>query len=106
MATKKNITMLDDELDAPAAAPAPAAKKTAGRASPDSGRAKRGRPAQGENGAPVRESRVGMTLYYPPEVRKGLKQLAMDEDTTIQALVGEAIDMLLRDRKKHPFGAR
>ncbi len=47
-----------------------------------------------------------MTLYYPPEVRHTLKRVALDEETTVQALVGEAIDMLIMHRGKKPFGPR
>jgi hypothetical protein len=32
--------------------------------------------------------------------------MALDEDTTMQALLGEAVDLLMRDRGKHPFGER
>lgn len=44
--------------------------------------------------------------YYSPAVRRGLHQLALDEQTTIQALLGEALDLLMRSRGKHPFGER
>jgi len=35
-----------------------------------------------------------------------LRVLAIKENTTVQALVGEALDMLMRARSKHPFGER
>jgi len=35
-----------------------------------------------------------------------LRMLAIEENTTVQALVGEGLDMLLRARGKHPFGER
>ena len=40
--------------------------------------------------------------WYPPSnaMRKELKQLALDEDTTIQALFTEAIEMLFEKRGK------
>lgn len=42
-------------------------------------------------------SRVGkasVTGYFPPEVRKQLRRLAADRDTTIQSLLGEALNDL------------
>jgi hypothetical protein len=44
--------------------------------------------------------------YFSPSVSKGLHQLALDNDTSIQALIGEAIDDLMRKHGKHPFGER
>lgn len=104
MATKrKSLDMLDDDIQAKAVPlPVPAAT---GRTA-DSGRAKRGRPTKSGGGELAREGRVGMTVFYPPEVRTALRQLSLDETTTVQALVGEAIDLLMRSRGKHPFGAR
>jgi hypothetical protein len=30
----------------------------------------------------------------------------IDENSSVQALLGEAIDLLMRERGKHPFGER
>jgi hypothetical protein len=40
--------------------------------------------------------------WYPPSqnIRKELKQLALDEDTTIQALFTEAVESLFAKRGK------
>jgi hypothetical protein len=35
-----------------------------------------------------------------------MHQLALDTDVSIQALLGEAIDDLMRKHGKHPFGER
>jgi hypothetical protein len=35
-----------------------------------------------------------------------LRQLALDEGSSVQALVGEGLDLLMRARGKHPFGER
>ena len=32
--------------------------------------------------------------------------MAIEEGTTVQALMGEAFDLLMRTRGKHPFGER
>ncbi len=37
--------------------------------------------------------------YFDPAVSKQLNRLALDEDTTAQALIGEALDMLFQARK-------
>jgi shikimate kinase len=44
--------------------------------------------------------------YFSPSVSRALHQLALDTDSTIQALLGEAIDELMRKHGKHPFGER
>ena len=38
--------------------------------------------------------------YFDPEVSKQLRQIALDEDSSVQALLGEAIDLLFRTRNK------
>ena len=53
-----------------------------------------------------RQGKKALIAYFSPGVSKTLRQLALDEDTTMQALLGEAIDLLMRDRGKHPFGER
>jgi hypothetical protein len=42
--------------------------------------------------------------YFSPAVSRALHQLALDTDSSIQALLGEAIDDLMRKHSKHPFG--
>ena len=37
--------------------------------------------------------------YFPPAVSKRLRQMAFEEDTTVQELLGEALEMLFRTRK-------
>ncbi len=78
-------------------------------------RAKPGRPpsANGE-GRGVRpramlasgERRKAVVSYLHPDVSVWLKQLAAREETTVNALVGEALDLLRRARGEHPFGER
>ena len=53
-----------------------------------------------------RQGKKALIAYFTPSVSKALRQIALDEDTTMQALLGEAIDLLMRDRGKHPFGER
>lgn len=56
--------------------------------------------------AKAREGKVLVGGYFSPEVRRGLHLLALDEGATIQGLVGEALDLLMRSRGRHPFGER
>ncbi len=43
---------------------------------------------------PGRLGKVSVTGYFAPEVRRQLRRLAADADTTIQALLGEALNDL------------
>jgi len=51
-----------------------------------------------------REGKRTVMEYFSPAVSKGLHQLALDADTTIQGLIGEAIDDLMLKHGRHPFG--
>lgn len=53
-----------------------------------------------------REGKKAVVGYFTPAVSKGLHLLALDNDTSIQALLGEAIDDLMRKYGRHPFGER
>jgi hypothetical protein len=53
-----------------------------------------------------REGKKAVVGYFSPAVSRALHQLALDTDTSIQALLGEAIDDLMRKHSKHPFGER
>jgi hypothetical protein len=59
-----------------------------------------------------REGKVPIGGYFSPELQRVLHQLALDESelgkpkVKIQSLLGEAIDLLLRDRGKSAFGER
>ncbi len=41
-----------------------------------------------------RKDVVMIAGHFPPEVRKQLHQIALDQDTTAQRLLGEALNML------------
>jgi len=52
---------------------------------------------------PVRPARAGMVVvagHFPPEVQTQLKIMAAEERTTVQALLGEALDLLFAKRRK------
>ena len=51
----------------------------------------------------ARPSRKGVKHiggYFSPEVSKQLRQIALDEDSSVQILLGEALDMLFQNRAK------
>lgn len=43
--------------------------------------------------------------YYSPAVSKQLRQIALDENTSVQALLGESLDMLFESRGKPAIAA-
>jgi hypothetical protein len=44
--------------------------------------------------------------YFSAELSQALNMLALERNTSLQAVLGEAIDDLLRKYGKHPFGER
>ena len=54
------------------------------------------RPSQ----PPSRRGKKALIGYFNPSVSKQLKQIALDEDSSVQHLLGEAIDLLFRTRGK------
>ena len=44
--------------------------------------------------------------WYPPDMAETLKILCVRERTTTQALLGEALDQLMKSRGMQPFGYR
>jgi hypothetical protein len=60
----------------------------------------------GSKRRPAREGKKGVLGHFSPELSRALNILAIEESTTVQALMGEAFDLLMRARGKHPFGER
>ena len=55
---------------------------------------------------PAREGKKGVLGHFSPELTRALNILAIEQSTTVQALIPEAFDLLMRARGKHPFGER
>ena len=58
---------------------------------------------------PARQDRAGKKMvggHYSTELSRALNILAAEQDTTVQALVGEAVDLLFRHYGKHPMRER
>jgi hypothetical protein len=53
-----------------------------------------------------RTGKKAVSGYFSREVSRALHQLALERETNLQALMGEAFDDLLRKYGKHPFGER
>lgn len=54
-------------------------------------------------------ARIGKTMiagYFSPQMAKAVKLLAVERDTTVQALIGEGLDTILHKYGKHPMGER
>jgi hypothetical protein len=73
-------------------APSPAPVVTTVTALPDDRRPRRG------------TKHIG--AYFDPAVSKQLRQIALMEDTTVQDLLGEAIDLLFQARQKPMIASR
>lgn len=57
----------------------------------------------------VTKARVGKTMiagYFTPQMARAVKMLAVERDTTVQALIGEGLDAVLHKHGKHPMGER
>lgn len=53
-----------------------------------------------------RTGKKAISGYFSPDASRGLHMLALEQDTSLQALMGEAFDDLMRKYGKHPFGER
>jgi hypothetical protein len=59
--------------------------------------------------AVIPKARHGKTMvagYFSPEFARGVKMLAVERGVSVQALMGEALDDVLRKYGKHAFGER
>ena len=52
---------------------------------------------------PSRKGKKVIAGYFDPAVSKQLKQLALEHDTTVQALLAEALDLLFVERGVMPI---
>lgn len=55
---------------------------------------------------PARVGKKAVSGYFTPELSRTIHLLALEQNTSLQALLGEALDDLLRKYGKHPFGER
>lgn len=55
---------------------------------------------------PSRKATKHIGGYFDPAVSKQLRQIALSEDSSVQALLGEAIDMLFQSRRKPTIASK
>lgn len=53
-----------------------------------------------------RSGKKAISAYFSPEVSRGLHLLALEQGVSLQSLMGEAFDDLMRKYGRHPFGER
>lgn len=56
--------------------------------------------------AKARVGKKAIVGYFSEDMSRQLRVMAIEEGATVQGLLGEALDMLMRARGKHPFGER
>jgi hypothetical protein len=56
--------------------------------------------------SPRRTGKKAVSAYFSREMSRALHLLALEQGASLQALMGEAFDDLLRKYGKHPFGER
>jgi hypothetical protein len=61
-------------------------------------------PTNGKSGA--RAGKKVVSGHFSVEMSRTLHLLAVEQNTSLQALMGEAFDDLMRKYGKHPFGER
>jgi len=57
----------------------------------------------------ARQDRAGKKMvggHFSADLSRAVNILAAEQGTTVQALVGEALDLLMRHYGKHPLGER
>ncbi len=66
---------------------------------PSEGKVMDSKPGTSVHDRPARQGTKHVGGYFLPEVSKQLRQIALDEETSVQQLLGEALDMLFQSRK-------
>ena len=62
--------------------------------------------AKNPHARPSRVSTKHVGGYFDPAVSKQLRHIAVDEDSSVQALLGEALDMLFQSRRKPAIASK
>ncbi|MBV8094088.1 MAG: hypothetical protein JOY71_03235 [Acetobacteraceae bacterium] len=63
-------------------------------------------PSRVSTKAKARLGKRAVVGYFSQELARTLNVMATERDTTLQAILGEAIDLWLREQGRHPFGER
>ena len=54
----------------------------------------------------ARQDKTMIAGYFTPDLARAVKLLAVERGVTVQALIGEGLDDVLRKHGKHPMGER
>ena len=54
----------------------------------------------------ARQDKTMIAGYFTPDLARAVKLLAVERGMTVQALIGEGLDDVLRKHGKHPMGER
>jgi len=84
-------------VETPASEPAPRKGRGGSKVKADDDTAKFYRP--------VRDGRRFVGAHFPPEVARQLRLIAAEDDTTIQALLEEAVDLLFVKKGRSKISA-
>lgn len=64
-------------------------------------------PAASSRAVPkARQDKTMIAGYFTPAMARAVKMLAVERGVTVQALIGEGLDDVLRKHGKHPLGER
>lgn len=63
-------------------------------------------PDASPHARPSRRGAKHIGGYFAPEVSKQLRTIALEEDTSVQALLAEALDMLFQSRRKPTIASK
>jgi hypothetical protein len=92
---------LASRLAAAAGAPAPSPIPSApAPAEPVAPKALASAPAK------ARQGKTMIAGYFSTDLARAIKILAVERGVTVQALIGEGLDAVLRQHQRHPFGER
>jgi hypothetical protein len=56
--------------------------------------------------AKARAGKIMVAGYFTQEMARAVKLLAVERGVTVQSLIGEGLDLILRKAGKHPMGER
>jgi len=56
--------------------------------------------------AKARDGKTMIAGYFTQDLARAVKMLAVERGVSVQAIIGEGLDAVLREHNKHPFGER
>ena len=106
MSARPSLSARLAQAAGPAAAPAPVPAPSPPAPSQRPARARKAAETPAIAPAKARVDKTMVAGYFSPELARAVKLLAVERGVTVQALNGEALDLVLRQAGKHPMGER